>query len=920
MQLSTALVLVAALAAPCAADAAGAADYAKAAQEAAKKGDLQTAEIELRNAVKADPQNAAYRFDLAEVELSLNDPASAERDARAAADRGYDKHKATLLLGETLLRQGRGKDLLAEFVPSGDDPELKADIYVLRGQAQMQNGDRAAAQNSFAQAEQIYPNGVAAWIADARLALADGEVWKAKDRVAHALALQPKSPEVRELNALVLQFSGDRDGALDALNKLIAEQPQAIPALLQRAGLLLSMNKRDEARKDVEAALALDPRNPQARFYQAELQLADGKNRDAEATLQKLQPLFPYYPRGYLLMAMAAARNGETQVAEDSAATYISHVPQDVSGYALLAELYLRSNRPDLALQPLNQAVQAGKTNAAIYQMLGQSEMAVRRPDLAADAFAKLRELVPDNVQAIAESAGALAAAGRFDDALSLLQQSLTKNPTSPELQAALVSTALSSGDIGKANAALAEVKKSGGSTPEVENLTAAVQMADLDADGAVATLQKLVKEKPDLLAARTNLARALSLAGRGQEAEAELKTVLQADPASEPALSIMVANAERTNRMADAVALLEKAHQAQTANAGLSLQLGAAYLRAGQPDKALALAQEMDKQSGQPTVGSLHLKADAEIALKQQDDARDTLNALLKLEPRDVNARRQLVSLLIQRKDYEAARTVLTEGMAATPRNYQLEFDYALVDLKASGLQKALQTADSLQREDQTFAPLAALRGDVYLAAGQPEDAVKAYEQAMATTPSTLLVTRLAAAYEKAGQLDKAHTVLADWIAKNPADYTVLATLSEVDIALHRLNDAQAELKKVAAADPRNGLILNNLAWVSQQLGDKDALAIAQKAYLLAPSPQTADTLGWILTEQGEPAKGADLLRQAVVSGDPRIAYHLAVALKDTGQKDEAVKLLDAVVKVQGTFGEKADAEKLLGEMTKGS
>ncbi|MEO9189160.1 MAG: hypothetical protein ABI224_04030, partial [Acetobacteraceae bacterium] len=117
----------------------------------------------------------------------------------------------------------------------------------------------------------------------------------------------------------------------------------------------------------------------------------------------------------------------------------------------------------------------------------------------------------------------------------------------------------------------------------------------------------------------------------------------------------------------------------------------------------------------------------------------------------------------------------------------------------------------------------------------------------------------------------------------------------------------------------PRNAVALNNLARVYQLRGDPQARATAEKAFLLDPSAQNADTLGWILTRGGDPARGLVLLRQAA-PGDPRFAYHLGVALNDVGQKENAVKVLNAVVAVKGDFTEKADARKLLEQITKGS
>jgi len=67
------------------------ASYVQRARAALAKGDLDAAQIELRNAVRSEPQNAEARFLLAEVQLQLGDPVAAETQAKAAEARGYDK-------------------------------------------------------------------------------------------------------------------------------------------------------------------------------------------------------------------------------------------------------------------------------------------------------------------------------------------------------------------------------------------------------------------------------------------------------------------------------------------------------------------------------------------------------------------------------------------------------------------------------------------------------------------------------------------------------------------------------------------------------------------------------------------------------------------------------------------------------------
>ena len=64
-----------------------AADYLNYAKRLLQKGDIKAAQIQLRNAVKSDPQNAEAHFQLARVSIELGDTVAAEREAKAARER-----------------------------------------------------------------------------------------------------------------------------------------------------------------------------------------------------------------------------------------------------------------------------------------------------------------------------------------------------------------------------------------------------------------------------------------------------------------------------------------------------------------------------------------------------------------------------------------------------------------------------------------------------------------------------------------------------------------------------------------------------------------------------------------------------------------------------------------------------------------
>src|ERR1700689_3081899 len=111
------------------------ADYVANAQEALKKGDLKAAQIDLRNAVRGDPQNAEAHYLLGRVSFELGDAVAAEREAEAAKDRGYDPRQSVPLLTQSLLSQGKYQKLLDDLKPDGKDATIDADILVARGYA-----------------------------------------------------------------------------------------------------------------------------------------------------------------------------------------------------------------------------------------------------------------------------------------------------------------------------------------------------------------------------------------------------------------------------------------------------------------------------------------------------------------------------------------------------------------------------------------------------------------------------------------------------------------------------------------------------------------------------------------------------------------------------------------------------------------
>ena len=264
------------------------ADYLSSAKASLKKGDLKSAQIDLRNAVRNDPQNAEAHYWLGRVTFELGDPVASEREAIAARDRGFDPHQTVPLLAQAMLAENKFEDLLNTLKPEGKDPLLDASILVARGYAQISLKRPEDAQKSFAEAEQTAPNAVEPLLADARLAVARADLAGAQVKIDRAIAAQPKSSEALLAKAQLLRLKNDVPGAIAVLDALITDQPSIMQAHLDRASLELAAGKNDAAQADIDLVLKGTPGNVQAIYLQAVMEAQSRNYKAADADLERI--------------------------------------------------------------------------------------------------------------------------------------------------------------------------------------------------------------------------------------------------------------------------------------------------------------------------------------------------------------------------------------------------------------------------------------------------------------------------------------------------------------------------------------------------------------------------------------------------------------------------------------------------------
>ena len=892
-------------------------DYLGTARAAMARGDMRTAQIALRAMVRDRPQSTEAHFRLGVVQLQFGDAVAAERELKLAQAGGWNPRAVMPMLARAYLAQGRFKEV-KDIPVEGLPPAEAGPLLVTRAMAELGLKQVAQAQATIEQAERLEPNAVEAPLTAARVALARDDNAGAEKKVDSALQINSHSVDALLLKGQLLHARGDFTGAVAAFSDALAVTPNAVSIRLERANALIAMNQFQKAREDVDAILKIDGRNPLANYFLTVLLARTGDWQGADAALQKISPVISRFPRGEYFQALVKINLGQTAQATDAAAKYVARTPQDIAGYKLLAGIYARAHQPQQMIPVLTKAVDAGMVDVELLELLSNAYIQTGQTPLALQTLDKAARLASDNSEVLERLAGVRLGIGDPRGAEVNLARSLELTPDKAGLGEQLVMAALAAGDVERASTELDKLRQQpGNDMAKIGNLLGLVRLGQFDLDGARAAFEGALAADPTSTAARLNLAKVLAQLGQAAEAEKLLLTLLDKEPANAPTLAAISGILLGQNKPAQLVALVEAARKAAPGNIGLTVALADLLANTGETRKAYALIDTIPKdQAGLP--GVLIARARLQEALGMDKEAQETYRQELAANPTDIETRRRLADLLVRARDINEAKAVLRRGLEAMPGNALLLQTLVAIDFRTGGLEAGLATADMLAKDAANLPAARLLKGGLYASVQRYADAAAAYQAELEAHPSTTLAAATAIALQNAGKPADAQRVLQSWLLREPKDIEILRTLSSLDLQSNRMAEAEKNLQAILALQPGDPTALNNLAWIYQTRNDPQALALAQKAYLLGPGPQTADTLGWILTKQGNAKVGVLLLGQAAhnLSTEPTIFYHLAVALNDTGQKDKAIDLLNQLVKSPAEFEDKAAARKLLAEL----
>ena len=897
-------------------------NYAKAAQEYLKKGDLKSALIELRNAVQQAPQDPKIRAALAAAYLRFGDAESAAREARAARERKGAEADYLPILAEALLRQGKFADLLGQVEPDDRAPVLESKVRLAIGLAEAGLNRADKAETALRDAVRLDPNSAPAKIALARFLVSrnPAEAGKIIDQV---LAANPHLADAIQFKGVVLQATGDRDGARRRFDDALQIDPNSLAARLSRAGLSIDEGKFATAAADLDPILNASPHNVQANYLRALALFRQEKYAAADAVLEPISPAFDTMAMGYYLQAAIKFDLGQYPQAENLAAKYIARVHNDTGADRLAALAALRQQAPSRAVGYLKADADKTPADAKTLSLLGQAYMADGKPELALQQFQRAAALEPGNPKLDTAVALSEISAGKGKEGIGELERVFDTVAGAAVAGPTLVLAEMRAGRTDRAAAAAGELVKRDPKNPLYQTLLGSARFQQRDYAAAEAAFRAAAGLQPGFGPATANLAKLYLATGRADDAAKAYEDLLAKKPGDVAALLGLAQVAVVQQRWPQAENYLDRARTAAPGDPGPGIELVNFYLRRQEPQRARTVALQLAAQfPTNPDV--LDAQGRAQAAAGEKQGAISTYQRAYGLAPNSVPILSHYLALLTSAKNFAAARTVLEQEVERNPKNAPLKADLVRVETAADGLAAGLAKARDFAKADPDNPIYDIVSAELYEKAGKSTDAQALLERAAAARPANdELTLALTALYHRNGEPAKAEAFLKSRLVTNPKNTAIESALASLYLSDKNYSAAITAFQQLVAERPKDAAALNNLAWLYQQQGDlAKAGQFAERALALAPaSGSIQDTLGWILLARGDAKQAVNRLTAANQSApaDPNIQYHLAAALDRSGRSADARAILEKLLGSGAAFADKAAAEKLLKQLKSG-
>ena len=749
-----------------------------------------------------------------------------------------------------------------------------------------------------------------------------------------------------------------------------------------------------KARVAIRNVLKIDPKDPEAYFVFAEVEEKEKNWRSAFANYQRTVELSPDHQRGLIKLAKfylearaldkvsemtdkvldkspgqveaeslriaVQAVNGDLSGATLAAEALSAKHPTDPDAATILATLYLAQGRRGEVELVMQRALDANPGNIVLLDSFASALLRLDKPERAEDVLKKIVAAEPKVLDHRLRLAGFYDERREFDKAESILREVIQLDPDNEQRYLGFAKFQVSRHGVSQGEGALLEAKRALPRSTAIQFALGELYELNRQPDKARAVYEQVRDDhraKPAALEATVKLAALDWLAGKQEASEKQLSEVLKENPRSSEALLLQGKIALQRGNGKDAVQAFRTVLKDQPELAEVHALLGRAYLMTDET----ALARESLEKSAllNPRMVEAQMTLAALDTLSGKfKEARVRLDALLKLDPNNLQTLSVLLNLQAAERDWAATDQTLSRARSAgadssaadltEARLFQARQEWgrarsayervlashpdapeplvALVQLdsKQGKTAQAKERLEGVLGRNPTHPYAAGLLGELLLLSGDQAGAESRFTEATRIKPDWPMPwLHLATLKLSQKRGDEAREVLEKGVKQNPTSQELRLLLATSFSEAGNVDRAIQEYDALLRLDPRALVAANNLAsLLVDQKGDQKslerALLLTKEFETAAPNPYFLDTLGWIHLKLGHREEALRFIQQAAAKAPehPVLNYHLGIAYFKAGHMAEAKTHLQKALASQKPFQGVEETKSVLAQL----
>ncbi len=829
-------------------------EYIEQAKDFIDHGDYRAAVIQLKNAIRTNPDSMTGRYLLGEVYVRGGNGGSAEKELRKAAELGVEPEAIILKLGDALLLQGEADKLINEFkLLDSDSKQVRSYKSVVIGDAYFQKRDYAEAAVAFQRALGAVQDNTRAKLGLARVALTKRDYGQAARLIDEVVSQTPNEILAWLTKADLHRAQQDGQAAIQAFSKaatLAKSKQDYFYFVAMRSVVLEQLNISNTE----QAEVALN-----------ELQKAFYKEQFPDVIeLNQIRSVLAYQQKHYeqaaelankvlkqndkhlgsiLLVGAINTVGGRYEQAEKHLTRFLSFVPGHIQARKLLAFVQVNRSRAQEAVETLSPIIEhVAQPDAETLALIARASLQVGDAVKSEGYYALALQENPDESGLMMGLAQSYVAQGEFDKAIVELEKIAKDDDKKHGAELAIAETHIKAKNFVAALETLVAIEKTNADDPLPVSLQGTVYQLMGDEAKAKNEFKRALLLSPAYAPAARSLALMALKVGKKDEAEQYYKDLLAVDSANYATMYDYAQLAMQNDVFEKAAELLKKAKGLDQDKTRSAVLLARLYIRQQKPSLALSELRPLADVNNSAVFAE---QGNAQMMMAEYLNAANSYNRVVALESSSATAHYLVYTAYRAANDKANAEKALAASLALDNKYVPSLVAAVEMALSSRDIVGAKQRLSQLKTATPTNDAVLLFSAEIAMRENQPELAVSIYENFYNKTSSTVVLHKLSQAYWSMGKQELSISLLKDAAVKKPQDVEVQYLLASAYEALGEMASAIDTYEVVIKLNDRHVIALNNLAWLIRNDNPKQAREYAQRASELAPDNQAVkDTL----------------------------------------------------------------------------